>query len=105
MGERFFVYMQVTRMQNTDKPVMRPIINRAPSLVTVFHELSADMETPVSVFLKLKGKEPAFLLESVERGEQVGRYSFIGANPFLLFESKNGDVSVRGATVKDTDLN
>jgi anthranilate synthase component 1 len=105
MGERFFVYMQVTRMQNTDKPVMRPIINRAPSLVTVFHELSADMETPVSVFLKLKGKEPAFLLESVERGEQVGRYSFIGANPFLLFESKNGDVSVREATVKDTDLN
>jgi anthranilate synthase component 1 len=44
-------------------------------------ELSADLETPTSVFLKLSGQGPAFLLESVEGGERVARYSFIGVNP------------------------
>jgi len=61
----------------------------------VFRELPADLETPVSVFLKLKGAGPAFLLESVERGEQVGRYSFIGTEPFLVFKSQNGQVTIR----------
>ena len=43
-----------------------------------------DTETPVSAFLKLRGRSPefpAFLLESAERGQQVGRYSFIGVRP------------------------
>lgn len=62
----------------------------------VFRELPADLETPVSVFLKLKGSGPAFLLESVERGEQVGRYSFIGTEPFLVFKSRNGQVIIHG---------
>jgi anthranilate synthase component 1 len=66
----------------------------------VFRELPADLETPVSVFLKLKGKSPAFLLESVERGEQLGRYSFIGTNPFLIFKSRNDQISVRGDSVE-----
>ncbi|RME46548.1 MAG: anthranilate synthase component I, partial [Chloroflexi bacterium] len=51
------------------------------NLIPVYRELPADLETPVSVFLKLRSNEPAFLLESVERGEQVGRYSFLAANP------------------------
>jgi anthranilate synthase component 1 len=51
------------------------------NLIPVYRELPADLETPVSVFLKLRGSGPAFLLESVERGEQVGRYSFLAANP------------------------
>lgn len=51
-------------------------------LVPVYRVLPADLETPVSVFLKLfRDDEPAFLLESVEGGEQVGRYSFIGVQP------------------------
>ncbi len=51
-------------------------------LVPVYRVLPADLETPVSVFLKLfRPDDPAFLLESVEGGEQVGRYSFIGVNP------------------------
>ncbi len=50
--------------------------------VPVYRTLLADLETPVSVYMKLKqAGQPAFLLESVEGGEQVGRYSFIGVNP------------------------
>src|SRR5512141_2769626 len=51
------------------------------NLVPIYRELSADLETPVSVYLKLAGRGASFLLESVEGGEQVGRYSFIGIEP------------------------
>ncbi|MDY7079631.1 MAG: anthranilate synthase component I [Chloroflexota bacterium] len=51
------------------------------ALVPVYRELAADFETPVSVYLKLRGQGPSFLLESVEKAEQVGRYSFLGFNP------------------------
>ena len=47
----------------------------------VVRELSADLETPTSVYLKLAGRGPSFLLESVEGGERVARYSFIGVEP------------------------
>jgi anthranilate synthase component 1 len=51
------------------------------ALVPVYRELPADLETPVSVYLKLRGQGVGFLLESVERAEQLGRYSFLGFNP------------------------
>jgi anthranilate synthase component 1 len=57
------------------------------NLVPVFRELPGDLETPVSAFLKLQGNSPCFLLESVERGEQLGRYSFIGTNPSLTLKA------------------
>jgi len=51
-------------------------------LVPVYAELLADLETPVSAYIKLAAGEPyAFLLESVEGGERLGRFSFIGAGP------------------------
>ncbi|HVO69874.1 MAG TPA: hypothetical protein VMT24_07510, partial [Aggregatilineaceae bacterium] len=51
-------------------------------LVPVYRTLLADLETPVSVYLKLaRASTASFLLESVEGGEQVGRYSFLGVNP------------------------
>ncbi len=56
-------------------------------------ELPADLETPVSVYLKLAGHGPSFLLESVTGGEQVARYSFIGVNPRQAFV-------LRGRTVE-----
>jgi len=46
----------------------------------VVRELPADLETPISVYLKLAGAGPSFLLESVTGGEQVARYSFIGVD-------------------------
>jgi anthranilate synthase component 1 len=61
---------------------------RGGNLVPVWVEILADLETPVSVFRKLADSPYAFLLESVEGGEQVGRYSFIGVDPFLLFQAR-----------------
>lgn len=52
------------------------------NLIPVYTELMADFETPVSVYSKLKTKdEPAFLLESIEEGSKLSRYSFIGCKP------------------------
>ncbi len=56
----------------------------------VVRELPADLETPVSVYLKLAGQGPSFLLESVTGGEQVARYSFIGVHPSQAFVLRAG---------------
>jgi len=63
-------------------------------LVPVYRLLPADLETPVSVFWKFfREDEPAFLLESVEGGEQVSRYSFIGIKPRKMIKpDESGDV-------------
>ncbi|MFN2609386.1 MAG: anthranilate synthase component I [Actinomycetota bacterium] len=59
-------------------------------------EVVADLETPVSAFMKVAGKNPAFLLESVEGGERWGRYSFIGLDPLLTMTSNDGKVEFEG---------
>ena len=51
------------------------------NLVPVRQTFLEDCETPVSAFLKLRGAGPAFLLESAEQGQRVGRWSFIGYRP------------------------
>ncbi|NJN94386.1 MAG: hypothetical protein HC875_09980 [Anaerolineales bacterium] len=51
------------------------------NLIPIHRDLPADMETPVSVYLKLQDEGSSFLLESVSGGEQVARYSFIGVRP------------------------
>src|ERR1044072_2293539 len=54
------------------------------NLIALRHSFIDDCETPVSAFLKLRGRRPefpAFLLESAEQGQRVGRYSFIGVRP------------------------
>jgi anthranilate synthase component 1 len=57
------------------------------NLVPVFRELYADLDTPVSVFLKLRQEAPTFLLESVEGGEKLARYSFLGIGHNLLLKA------------------
>jgi anthranilate synthase component 1 len=57
----------------------------------VTHTFIADCETPVSAFLKLRGDGPAFLLESAERGQRVGRFSFIGFRPRKVLRWSLGD--------------
>ena len=54
-------------------------------LKPITREIIADLETPVSTYLKLSGNGPAFLLESVTGGENVARYSFIGLQPSTAF--------------------
>ena len=63
------------------------------NIVPVYREVRADLETPVSAFLKVARGEYSFLLESAEGGERVGRYSFIGAEPYRVvsFEHADGD--------------
>src|SRR5271169_1004335 len=61
----------------------------------IYTRLIADLETPVSAFLKLaEGRDNAFLLESVQGGETRGRYSVIGAKPDLIWRCRNGKAEI-----------
>jgi anthranilate synthase component 1 len=63
------------------------------TLVPVVKSVTADLLTPVSAFLAVAANEPdAFLLESIERGEQIGRYTFLGARPYLQVRARGDDV-------------
>lgn len=63
-----------------------PSADRSPyQTIPIVRELPADLETPVSVYLRLAGDGPSFMLESVTGGEHVARYSFIGVNPSRSF--------------------
>ncbi|KAA6459707.1 anthranilate synthase component I [Acidobacteria bacterium AB60] len=65
------------------------------TLVPVCRTLTADLETPVSAFLRAAWHErEAFLLESVEGGEQVGRYTFIGLNPYKRIVARGRDLTI-----------
>ena len=70
------------------------------NLIPVYKELLADVETPLSIFKKLDKGEFSFLLESVERGERWGRYSFLGTNPSLVFKTKGREAEI----IKDGNL-
>jgi len=70
----------------------------------VFTRLVADMETPVSAFLKLgDGKDNTFLLESVQGGETRGRYSIIGLKPDLIWRCRNGVAEINRNALTHTD--
>jgi len=77
-------------------------LSRNASLVPVVKSISADLLTPVSAFLAVSEDEPdAFLLESVEGGEKIGRYTFLGVRPFLRLESRGDEITItRGNKVE-----
>jgi anthranilate synthase component I len=63
------------------------------TLVPVVKSVMADLLTPVSAFLAIaRGEKDAFLLESVERGEQIGRYTFLGARPYMQLRTQGNEV-------------
>lgn len=64
------------------------------NLIPVYTEILADMETPVSAFYKIARNDFAYLLESVEGGERVGRHSFLGISPKIILESKGPDITI-----------
>jgi anthranilate synthase component 1 len=71
-------------------------LSRKHSLVPVYRTITADLETPVSAFLRIASEEPeAFLLESVEGGEHVGRYTFIGIQPYKKMVSRGQNITVQ----------
>src|SRR6516165_8558123 len=68
---------------------------REATLVPVVKSVSADLLTPVSAFLAISDKQShAFLLESVERGEQIGRYTFLGVAPYMRVKALKGKVEI-----------
>ncbi len=83
-------------MPLTIKPEYPEFIKRCRqgNLIPVWAEILADMETPVSVFKKLAGADYAFLLESVEQGENLGRYSFIGYDPSVVVRCRGQEINV-----------
>jgi anthranilate synthase component 1 len=78
------------------------------TLVPAYRTLTADLETPVSAFLRAAWHSPeCFLLESVENGEKIGRYTFIGLNPYKRIVSRGRAISITeaGKTVHlDADI-
>jgi anthranilate synthase component 1 len=68
---------------------------REKNLVPVTREILADLDTPVSAFTKLDRGDAAFLLESLEGGENWGRYSILGFRPTVEFRSKGTTVEIR----------
>ena len=61
------------------------------NLVPIYREIVADLETPVSAFLKVNRGGRAFLLESVEGGQRLARYSFIGTEPYQVLTTESAD--------------
>src|SRR2546428_8465990 len=78
---------------------------RRGTFVPICKEIVADLLTPVSAFLKIaEHADYAFLLESVEGGEHVGRYSFLGKDPFLILRSSDGRTTLeRGGAMTESD--
>ena len=60
-------------------------LSKKYNLIPIYKEILADMETPVSAFKKIES-DTAFLLESIEGGEKIARYSFLGADPIKVFK-------------------
>ncbi|OFW57240.1 MAG: anthranilate synthase component I [Candidatus Solincola sediminis] len=79
-------------VNNTCQPTEEEFAKLAAefNLLTVHKTVNADMETPVSVFMKLAHPDYSFLLESAEGGERYGRYSFIGCEPLEVIGYKAG---------------
>src|SRR5215208_2097666 len=66
----------------------------ATSTQTIIREISADLETPISVYMKLRGDGASFLLESVEGGERIARYSFIGIKPKAQYIIRGNEIEI-----------
>ena len=78
-------------------------LSQGVTLVPVVKSISADLLTPVSAFLAVADREPyAFLLESNERGEQVGRYTFLGVRPYMRVWARAGTVEIEREQRRET---
>jgi anthranilate synthase component 1 len=70
-------------------------LSQQATLVPVAKTVAADLRTPVTAFLSIAAQEPrAFLLESVEGGEKIGRYTFLGARPYMVLRAQGRQISL-----------
>src|SRR5277367_4808423 len=72
------------------------------NLIPVTRRILADLETPLSAYRKIRGQGESFLFESVEGGEHIGRYSFVGCNPRALIRQADNSVEIieNGKTIE-----
>lgn len=64
------------------------------NVIPVDRQINADLDTPVSSFLKIAHSDYGFLFESVEGQEKIARYSFLGSNPYFVFKAKNKNIEI-----------
>ncbi|MBN1913067.1 MAG: anthranilate synthase component I [Candidatus Omnitrophica bacterium] len=78
------------------KPSLKEFLDlsKDANVIPVYKEIRADLDTPVSAYLKIKKDSYSFLLESVEGQEKIARYSFLGSRPSLVIKSKGAQVSI-----------
>src|SRR5947209_16918299 len=76
---------------------------REHTLIPLRHTFIDDIETPVSAYLKLRGEGPSFLLESAEKGQRFGRWSFLGVQPRTVMRLEGGKLTVGGDQVPFDD--
>ena len=69
-------------------------LSKKGNLIPVYRDILTDFETPLSAFAKIDKSDFSFLLESVEGGERLARYSILGSDPSLIFSSKGGRITV-----------
>ncbi|MGB8647335.1 MAG: anthranilate synthase component I [Anaerolineae bacterium] len=72
------------------------------NLIPVYREINMDLETPVSVYLKLHGAGGSCLLESIEGGERMARYSFLALNPTKILTLRGDTLTIRGRGQSET---
>ena len=97
---------EAVKIQPTRKEFLA--LAKTHTLVPVYRTLTADLETPVSAFLRAAWESPeCFLLESVENGEQIGRYTFIGLNPYKRIVARGREITItegKKSAVVEADL-
>lgn len=69
-------------------------LSKSGNLIPVYKEILADLDTPVSAYMKINDGEYSFLLESVEGGEKWARYCFLGCDPAVVVSSKGNNITV-----------
>ena len=78
------------------KPELKEFLKltKKGNVIPVYKEIDADLDTPVSAFLKMEKNDYSFLLESVEGQEKIARYSFLGSHPSLIFKSQGKNIKI-----------
>ncbi len=78
-------------------------LNKHGNVIPIYEKLPADLDTPVSAFMKLaRKKKESFLLESIEGGEKLARYSFVGFDPFLKIECDGNKIALMQGNKRKT---
>ncbi len=88
-------------IHHPDPEAFRALVGQAPC-VPVFRKMTSDGLTPVSAFARVAQAGPSFLFESVVGAEKVGRFSFLGTEPFLRFEARGQSVTITPTKAPDS---